>query len=133
MSNSAPGLPLGEPHPVIVPETGNALVSVCFLRMALPYNKGDIAGFPKKQADRLVLEKLAEYCKPPASPEAAAIDKSGGKQGKGKRLPVAVASVPLQQSSAASGQPDPSLLSGDGEAADTAESSSEGASDADNP
>ncbi len=93
MANDLPGLPLvgGQdaapvaslnPPPVVDPST--VLVPVRFVRQALPYNPGDIAGFAPDYAERLIAAKVAEALAPddgPADPTAGAeaAAKSGGK------------------------------------------------------
>jgi hypothetical protein len=143
MTNDFLGLPLeGGNHAATVPaligqpaaNPSGTLVSVCFLRAAMPYNKGDIAGFPQTLADSLVFQKFAEYYKPATSPESATAEKAAGKQGKGKKPPPPV-SVP--QSPPATDQAEPSLAAGSllaGGAAppDAAETAPEGTPDADN-
>lgn len=80
MDTDFPGLPLvgGQDAalvaalpapPVAAPST--ALVPVCFLRSALPYNPGDIAGFPPTYAEALIAAKVAEAVPAGDAPAAA--------------------------------------------------------------
>lgn len=42
---------------------GSDLVSVTFTKHSTPYNKGEIAGFDKDVAEKLVKAKVAKYTK----------------------------------------------------------------------
>jgi hypothetical protein len=62
------------------------LVAVRFVRKNAPYNVGEIAGFPKAVADRMVNQKRAVYYVPeeekPAEPEKKAEEKPAPKKKK---------------------------------------------------
>lgn len=88
LAEDAPGLPLGEPG-VIPPPTGGVLIPVRFLRLAVPYNTGDVAGFPEEQVKKFEAAKIAERLESPAAAPAPDAGKPKPKPGKPKPPPDA--------------------------------------------
>ncbi len=47
------------------------LVPVTFLKSSSPYSKGEVAGFPKEKAEKMIENKIAEPYKPGAKTKGA--------------------------------------------------------------
>lgn len=85
MSIESPGLPLGELFAAAAAAPGKTPVR--FLKLAPPYNPGDVAGFSETYADALVAAKLAERLESPAAAPAPDAGKPKPKPGKPKPPP----------------------------------------------